>query len=231
MKNHFEDKIKEKMNQLSLEESGLNPDMDAVWNKIKNKNNSTASRRVKFKSLISHAAAVLVGIIISATLLLSIFNKKNIEENNQFARSDSPKATSIKTINNTDTIFIEKTIVKIKKQNNLEKIKITKQVIDKTEIEINDTKSLQNDNELAVSGNLQQRNEENIVSIQSPKASKQKGIVYWSDIQSNYHNTPSEEKKNIIAQILKTDKPENESSNNTTTISPFLAFSKSFKNN
>lgn len=34
MKNHFEEKIKEKMNQLSLEESGLNPDMDAVWNKI-----------------------------------------------------------------------------------------------------------------------------------------------------------------------------------------------------
>ena len=227
MKDHFENKIKEKMNQLSFEETGLNPDKEAIWNNINDKNKLNAAKRIKFKSVISHAAALLIGILISATLLLFNFNKQNKSINNYVTGLDSSKGIPLEIATKTDTIFIEKTVV-VEKTEKIKQNKIQDNILNnKATVMYNETKITENI-KITIPEDYQ---EKTLSHKQKKPISKVKEIVYWSDIQNNYHNTGEKEKQSFIATILRADENENESSNNTPPLSPFIAFSKSFKNN
>ena len=227
MKDHFENKIKEKMNQLSFEETGLNPDKEDIWNKINDKNKLNAAKRIKFKSVISHAAALFIGILISATLLFFNFNKQNNVVNNSVAVVDLSTVIPTDIAIKTDTIFIEKTVF-IEKIEKKKHNKVKDNTLNNNVLVMHNEIIIKKNNEITIPEDY---DENALIHTQKKQIPKVKEIVYWSDIQNNYHNTGEKEKQSFIATILRADENENESSNNTQPISPFIAFSKSFKNN
>jgi|GEM_PF-1935020 len=227
MKNHFENKIREKLKGFPFEKSGLDANKEKIWVNIQNKDTPKHFRKIKFRQIMTHAAALIIGIIFSGITCLFIFKYKTYHYNNQHVNFSNIYSYKKENLVKIDTVLIEKPVEKniVRNKNSINKHIIPKNqaiIIPPNPKSPNINILSEVDPDITMTFNVEEQNS---------LPTKIKKIIHWSDVQKNYQHVESEEKTKIIMALVNGKTQESETFRNTHGFLPINAFVKSIQNN